>query len=42
LEVRLEITAEDRFVDPIEEGYDVVIRINPAPMSRPNVMSERA
>jgi DNA-binding transcriptional LysR family regulator len=33
-EVRLEITAEDRFVDPIEEGYDVVIRINPAPDDR--------
>ena len=33
-EVQLEITAEDRFVDPIEEGYDVVIRINPAPDDR--------
>jgi DNA-binding transcriptional LysR family regulator len=33
-EVRLEITAEDRLVDPIEEGYDVVIRINPAPDDR--------
>jgi DNA-binding transcriptional LysR family regulator len=33
-EVQLEITAEDRFVDPVEEGYDVVIRINPAPDDR--------
>lgn len=33
-QVRLEITAEDRFVDPVEEGYDVVIRINPAPDDR--------
>jgi DNA-binding transcriptional LysR family regulator len=33
-EVQLEITAEDRFVDPIEEGYDLVIRINPAPDDR--------
>jgi DNA-binding transcriptional LysR family regulator len=32
--VRLEITAEDRAVDPVEEGYDVVIRINPAPDDR--------
>jgi DNA-binding transcriptional LysR family regulator len=30
-EVRLEITAEDRAVDPVEEGYDLVIRANPAP-----------
>jgi DNA-binding transcriptional LysR family regulator len=29
-DVRLEITAEDRVVDPVEEGYDVVIRINPS------------
>jgi DNA-binding transcriptional LysR family regulator len=33
-EVQLEIIAEDRFVDPIEEGFDVVIRINPAPDDR--------
>lgn len=33
-DVRLEITAEDRMVDPVEEGYDVVIRINPAPDDR--------
>jgi len=33
-EVRLEITAEDRLVDPVDEGYDVVIRINPAPDDR--------
>ncbi|HEV2676135.1 MAG TPA: LysR substrate-binding domain-containing protein [Aliidongia sp.] len=30
-EVRLEITADDRFVDPVEEGYDLVIRVNPRP-----------
>ena len=30
-DVRLEIFGEDRFVDPVEEGYDIVIRINPAP-----------
>ncbi len=28
-EVRLEITAEDRMVDLVEEGYDLVIRNNP-------------
>ena len=33
-EVRLEITAEDRLVDPVEEGYDLVIRINPDPDER--------
>ncbi len=30
-EVRLEINAEDRLVDLVEEGYDVVIRTNPSP-----------
>jgi DNA-binding transcriptional LysR family regulator len=30
-EVRLEVTTEDRTVDMIEEGYDLVIRVNPAP-----------
>ena len=30
-EVRLEITTDDRAVDMIEEGYDVVIRVNPDP-----------
>lgn len=30
-EVRLEVTTEDRSVDMIEEGYDLVIRVNPAP-----------
>lgn len=29
--VRLEIITEDRAVDMIEEGYDLVIRVNPAP-----------
>ncbi len=33
-EVQLEITAEDRIIDPVEEGFDVVIRINPAPDER--------
>lgn len=28
-EVRLEITTEDRAVDMVEEGYDLVIRVNP-------------
>ena len=30
-EVRLEVTTEDRPVDMIEEGYNLVIRVNPAP-----------
>lgn len=30
-EVRLEVTAEDRPVDMVEEGYDLVIRVNPEP-----------
>ena len=30
-EVRLEVTTEDRAVDMIEEGYDLVIRVNPSP-----------
>lgn len=30
-EVRLEVTAEDRAVDLVEEGYDLVIRVNPSP-----------
>jgi DNA-binding transcriptional LysR family regulator len=30
-EVRLEITTEDRPVDMVEEGYDLVIRVNPKP-----------
>lgn len=30
-EVRLEVTADDRFVDLVDEGYDVVIRVNPSP-----------
>jgi DNA-binding transcriptional LysR family regulator len=30
-EVKLEITTEDRPVDLIEEGYDLVIRVNPEP-----------
>ena len=30
-EVRLEVTAEDRSVDMVEEAYDLVIRVNPEP-----------
>nr|WP_066583248.1 LysR family transcriptional regulator [Sphingomonas pruni] len=30
-EVRLEVTTDDRNVDMIEEGYDLVIRVNPRP-----------
>jgi DNA-binding transcriptional LysR family regulator len=33
-EVRLEIVAEDRKVDPVEDGYDMVIRIDPSPDER--------
>lgn len=33
-EVELEIVAEDRVVDPVEDGYDLVIRIDPAPDER--------
>jgi DNA-binding transcriptional LysR family regulator len=28
-EVRLEVTAEDRAIDMVEEGYDLAIRVNP-------------
>jgi DNA-binding transcriptional LysR family regulator len=30
-DVRLEVTTEDRSVDMVEDGYDLVIRVNPAP-----------
>jgi len=30
-DVRLEVTTEDRPVDMVEEGYDLVIRVNPPP-----------
>jgi DNA-binding transcriptional LysR family regulator len=33
-EVQLEIVAEDRKVDPVEDGYDLIIRIDPAPDER--------
>jgi len=33
-EVQLEIVAEDRVVDLVEEAYDLVIRINPSPDER--------
>jgi DNA-binding transcriptional LysR family regulator len=29
--LQIEVNADDRFVDPIEEGYDLVIRTNPKP-----------
>jgi len=33
-EVQLEIVAEDRIVDPVEDGYDLIIRIDPSPDER--------
>lgn len=30
-QLRIEINAEDRFVDLVDEGYDIVIRTNPKP-----------
>ncbi|MBP1852746.1 LysR family transcriptional regulator [Rhizobium halophytocola] len=33
-EVQLEIVAEDRKVDPIDDGYDLIIRIDPSPDER--------
>ncbi len=33
-EVRLEIVAEDRKVDPVEDDYDMVIRVDPSPDDR--------
>ncbi len=30
-QLEIEINAEDRFVDPVEEGYDLVVRTNPRP-----------
>ncbi|MBR0701828.1 LysR family transcriptional regulator [Bradyrhizobium diazoefficiens] len=30
-EVRLEVTTDDRYVDMIEEGFDLAIRVNPHP-----------
>ena len=32
-EVRVEVTAEDRVVDMVEEGYDMIIRVNPPPQT---------
>jgi DNA-binding transcriptional LysR family regulator len=44
-EVRLEIVAEDRTVDPIDDGYDLVIRVDPTPdqllVGRPFLRDER-
>lgn len=33
-DVQLEVVAEDRKVDPVEDGYDLVIRVNPSPDDR--------
>lgn len=33
-EVQLEIVGEDRKVDPVEDGYDLIIRIDPSPDER--------
>ncbi len=30
-DVQLEVTAEDKFADLIEDGYDIVVRVNPRP-----------
>ncbi|WP_158671511.1 LysR family transcriptional regulator [Bradyrhizobium guangdongense] len=30
-QVRLEVTTDDRYVDMVEEGFDLVIRVNPDP-----------
>ena len=44
-EVRLEIVAEDRRVDLVDDGYDLVIRVDPAPdqqlVGRPFLKDER-
>lgn len=32
-EVQLDVTMEDRKIDPLAEGYDVVVRVNPKPDS---------
>jgi DNA-binding transcriptional LysR family regulator len=33
-EIELEIVAEDRKADPVEDGFDIVIRVNPSPDER--------
>ena len=33
-DIKLEVTTEDRAVDMVEEGYDLVIRVNPDPDAR--------
>lgn len=30
-QLQIEVSADDRFVDPVEEGYDIVVRTNPKP-----------
>ncbi|MGV2827453.1 LysR family transcriptional regulator [Myxosarcina sp. GI1(2024)] len=39
-ELKIQLTLEDRFVDPISEGYDLVIRIGSSPSS-PNFVAHR-
>lgn len=33
-DVQLEVVADDRIVDPVEDGFDLVIRVNPSPDER--------
>ncbi|HUA80580.1 MAG TPA: LysR substrate-binding domain-containing protein [Dyella sp.] len=33
-EVQLEVVADDRIVDPVEDGFDLVIRVDPSPDER--------
>jgi DNA-binding transcriptional LysR family regulator len=33
-QVEVEIVAEDRKADPVEDGFDIVVRVNPAPDER--------
>lgn len=44
-QVEVEIVAEDRFVDPVDDGYDLVIRVNPSDdaqlMGKPILDDER-
>ncbi len=35
--IKIQLTLEDRFIDPINEGYDLIIRIGTAPKS-PNLL----